>query len=355
MPNLIHSLDAASMILLVDKFVTEVWSEETFRRKMLTNEISSYKYLSVDRVLVTYKPGLDYETVASHNLDYVKLLNKFKEKELPTRNATSVVISAAITAYPWIHNSKLKLEILNQRGNLYYSYTDTIVTDIELQDSLVSPNKLGLLKLEHVLHEAIFISKKIYWMRDIKAKSMVRAKGIKSSFLSYTDFIKLLNNKNVETAIKTQSKIHWDLGYVSIEDKPKIKINSKSYTKRNKIFNTYNKWLNTNPFFLNKIIKDLNLNIVLYESKGLILYNNIRFLVINRSSLYTRSILIAITLIFIIPVSSIAYVLRLEKKEFNLDEIFVWNKTNNFDENEQLNTNNYPSADTQPTIKPLNH
>lgn len=66
-------------------------------------------------------------------------------------SSTSIVISAAITAYARIHISRLKLEILKQGAELYYSDTDSIVTNKKLPDNLVSSKSLGLLKLEHSL------------------------------------------------------------------------------------------------------------------------------------------------------------------------------------------------------------
>lgn len=264
----------------MNKPVTEILSNSAFNTKMLMYRIVSYKELSDDRILVSYIPKLDYELITSHGLDFLKVVYKYKYNELQTINTTSIVISAAVTAYARIHITKLKLDILNMGGELYYSDTDSIVTNIKLPDNLVSANKLGLLKLEHALDEAIFISNKIYWMRDVNGKSRIKAKGINSSSLSYTDFINLLNNKNIETAVKTQSKIYWDLGYVAIENN-KIKINSNSYSKRDKIFNSDNKWVNTKPIFVNKIVKDL----VLYEHKHLVVYNNnTRFVIINKTN-----------------------------------------------------------------------
>lgn len=45
----------------------------------------------------------------------------------------------------------------------------------------------------------------------------------------------LLNNKNVSTGVKTQSKLDWDKGDVSIFDS-NVTINSNSYVKRRKIW-----------------------------------------------------------------------------------------------------------------------
>lgn len=55
-------------------------------------------------------------------------------------NTTFVVISAAMTTYARIHITKLKLEILKLNSKLYYSDSDSIVTNIKLPDNLVLIN-----------------------------------------------------------------------------------------------------------------------------------------------------------------------------------------------------------------------
>jgi len=91
-------------------------------------------------------------------------------------------------------------------GKIYYSDTDSIVTSQKLPESLVSNKDLGKLKLEHEIDKAIFISGKTYCLIDKNGKITNKAKGVKSSCLTYKDYLDLLNNKNVHTAVKTQSK-----------------------------------------------------------------------------------------------------------------------------------------------------
>ena len=67
----------------------------------------------------------------------------------------------------------------------------------------------------------------------------------------------MLNNQNINTAIKRLSKIYWDLGYVNIEDK-NITVASDSFTKRIKVYNN-NMWTNTKPIIINEIDKSLTL------------------------------------------------------------------------------------------------
>lgn len=89
-------------------------------------------------MLVTYLPKLDYNILKEHNLDFIKVSSQVYDKEVENRDNTSIVISAAVTAYDRIHISKIKLYILSKGGQIYYSYTDSIVTNMELPDSMVN-------------------------------------------------------------------------------------------------------------------------------------------------------------------------------------------------------------------------
>jgi hypothetical protein len=104
------------------------------------NKRISYKMISNQKVLVNYVPKLDIDILESHNLDFIKVLNKYKDNELQTRDNTSIVISAAVTAYARIKISKIKLDILSRGGKIYYSDTDSIVTNKPLEPRPASPH-----------------------------------------------------------------------------------------------------------------------------------------------------------------------------------------------------------------------
>nr|YP_009487265.1 hypothetical protein [Russula foetens]AWB36167.1 hypothetical protein [Russula foetens] len=97
-----------------------------------------------------------------------KLLVKYRSEDknqqtmlygnLETHNV-SIAIAAAITAYARIHMSKFKN---NPKINLYYSDTDSIYTDSEIADELISNIELGKLKLENTAKKAIFLAPKLY-------------------------------------------------------------------------------------------------------------------------------------------------------------------------------------------------
>lgn len=253
----------------IDKPVTKLVSNKKFELLSLMNKVVSYKSIGINKTLLSYIDKLNPDIIESHNLDIVKLANKYKDHEDSIFDATSVSISAAITAYGRIHISKIKLliESQNMGGKVYYSDTDSIVTDIKLPEHMISPKDLGKLKLEHKIDKGIFISGKTYCFITDKGEYINKAKGVKSSSLQYSDYFKLLNNINVTTAVKSQSKADWSKGEVKIED-IEVTLYSDSYKKRDKIYNN-NLWINTKPIFINQIDKSL---IKYYPKMSLVRY-----------------------------------------------------------------------------------
>jgi hypothetical protein len=62
---------------------------------------------------------------------------------------TNVPLAAAITAYSRMIINGYKLHCLNNNIGVYYSDTDSLVTDGRLPDNMIHDAELGKLKLEH--------------------------------------------------------------------------------------------------------------------------------------------------------------------------------------------------------------
>lgn len=239
----------------LDKAITDVMSQEEFSRRSIMNKIVSYKVISWDKLLVTYIPKLDYDVIKDHELDFIKVSSKYNDVELQHMANTSIIISAAVTAYARIHITKLKLYILSRGGQIFYSDTDSIVTDIKLDNTMVDAKELGKLKLEHLVSKGIFITNKTYCIIDSNNKFINKAKGIKNTSLVYDDYLSLLNNVAVK-GVKRYSKTDWEKGDVIIYDNDNITINSNSYTKRTKIL-ANNIWVDK-LLVINNYIKPIN-------------------------------------------------------------------------------------------------
>nr|AGJ98069.1 truncated plasmid-related DNA polymerase [Glomus sp. DAOM 240422]AMM72605.1 truncated plasmid-related DNA polymerase [Rhizophagus irregularis] len=91
--------------------------------------------------------------------------NLIKEYTKGLTLRTNVALASAVTAYSRMIINDHKLTALNSGANLYYSDTDSMVIDQELDSSKVDPAKLGYLKLEHTIEEGIFPLPKEYYLR----------------------------------------------------------------------------------------------------------------------------------------------------------------------------------------------
>jgi DNA polymerase elongation subunit (family B) len=114
---------------------------------------------------------------------------KFIEDNESTHNV-SIGIAAAITAYARIHMSQFKN---NPKINLYYTDTDSVYTDSDLDDSLIDDKILGKLKLENICKKAIFLTPKVYCLLTEEGKLIHKVKGLSHDIdLNFNDFEKLL-------------------------------------------------------------------------------------------------------------------------------------------------------------------
>lgn len=68
----------------IEKPKSEIMTSDAFNKLQTMHKITSFKQISDSRVLVTYIPSLDYEIIKSHDLDFIKILSKQRDKETPS-------------------------------------------------------------------------------------------------------------------------------------------------------------------------------------------------------------------------------------------------------------------------------
>ena len=153
----------------------------------------------------------------------------------------SIAISAAVTACGRIHMSKFK----TMKGiNIYYSDTDSIFTNKELDQSFIG-NDLGKMKLEHHFKKAVFLAPKVYGGVDFNNKEYVKVKGLKNP-INFNELLDLLN-KDSKLEIN-QEKWHRNIS------KGEININKEIYTlmitdnKRKLVYDSNNNFIDTLPY-----------------------------------------------------------------------------------------------------------
>lgn len=119
--------------------------------------------------------------------DHVLFGLNYEAEENNSNN--SIGVATAITAYARIHMSKFKI---NPLIRLYYTDTDSIFTDSDLESSFIDPKMLGKLKLEYFCEEAVFLGPKTYCLKT-KNGLITKVKGLKDpSSLTLQDFKDLL-------------------------------------------------------------------------------------------------------------------------------------------------------------------
>lgn len=100
---------------------------------------------------------------------------------------SSIAIAAAITAEARIIMSSYKN---NPQLDLYYTDTDSIFVNKspeemnELFPGIIHDTKLGKLKQEYAIKNAVFLAPKCYWLQLQDGSEVVKIKGVKKEFLS---------------------------------------------------------------------------------------------------------------------------------------------------------------------------
>jgi len=226
------------------KSVTKLLDKEKHNIIATTRILKNSIEIDDNLYLDSYIPTIDRKVCESFNLDFIKVLNSENFDETKTvgkYNTVSISTAAAVLSYARIDMAKIMIYILNKGGKIYYTDTDSIVTDLELPKSMVDPKEIGKLKLEHTITEAYFISDKTYSFKTTEGLIIKRAKGIDSSYLDFDDYKKMYNMCIIDYATKTSSHRNYKEGSVTINTKKNIKLNPQYYSKRRRVFHT-------NPF-----------------------------------------------------------------------------------------------------------
>jgi DNA polymerase elongation subunit (family B) len=189
------------------KPITNIVNDKTFHEIALTRKITSWKRITDDDILISYSPEIDEIICNKFNVDVNKAI---LQNTIPVQNkessfkGVSIPIAAAITAYGRIHINKLKLYILNSGGKIFYSDTDSIVTDIQLPNDMIDSKDIGKVKLEHKIKRGYFISSKTYCLitEEIinnKNKVVIKCKGVGKNKLTEKDFIDMYEGNTIKT------------------------------------------------------------------------------------------------------------------------------------------------------------
>ena len=243
--------------LSIIKPITQTVNREKKDYICATRKVKSFSFINDNNFLITYDPVISKDICFQHGLDFFKVLEKEPkfniENNLDLFKDVSIATAAMVTSYARIHINKIKLEILENGGSIYYSDTDSIVLDKTYFNPNWINNKIGFFKLEYDIKEAYFLSNKTYCLILSNGNTIIKAKGVINNSLTVEDFKTMFyENKNIQTK-KSNTISNYNKASVLIEKKDII-LNYNSYTKREKIYNDKNIWIDTKPlrYFGNK-------------------------------------------------------------------------------------------------------
>ena len=113
------------------KPVTKSVYKEKFNYITSTRKVTSYHEITENDFLITYLPTVDEQICTEHGLDFIKVLEKDNnsnlDKNIDVFKDVSIAISALVTSYARIFMSKIRLEVLNKGGKIYYIDTELMV------------------------------------------------------------------------------------------------------------------------------------------------------------------------------------------------------------------------------------
>lgn len=233
----------------INKPITEIVNKDKLDYILSTHVVMSLKVLNENLFIVSYDSLISKPICDKSGLNYIKVLesNKKDYENNSKIEDVSITTAAAITAYARIHINTIKLWILSNGGILYYSDTDSIVTNLNLPSEMLG-NELGLLKLEYKIKKAYFITSKTYMMELYNGDLIKKAKGVYAENLNKSDYENLYY-KNIDVkAIKGDTYVDFEQGTVNIKDK-EVMLHYNAYTKRQKILNE-GVWVDTKPIVI---------------------------------------------------------------------------------------------------------
>lgn len=164
---------------------------------------------------------------------------------------TNVPIAAMITSYARIHMHKLIKDVERDGGNVYYTDTDSIVTDIELSEEKLG-EEIGLLKNEfpgEEITEGLFVLPKTYGIKFKSGKEILKSKGV--SNFSFAD-LRALYNETVKKERSRETEMITPIEFKSTY----INLTLKNF-KRKRVLNSENKWVDTRPYNVSEIKKNV--------------------------------------------------------------------------------------------------
>lgn len=218
-------------------------SRESELKNLLDNDNMEYRYEEyINGRLYMFDFDSSKIDLSKHNIS--NLNSNIHDFDLQTD--CNFIIAAWITSYARIHMHKLIMQLHNDGHNIFYTDTDSIITDKPVNSELLGDD-IGLLKNEYPdnnIIEGYFIAPKIYGLKFADNSTKVVCKGARN--ITYNQIIDAYNGSPITTRMLKSRKMGYLEGvkFNNVD----IKIDGE-FNKRKKIFDDNGAWIDTLPFY----------------------------------------------------------------------------------------------------------
>lgn len=233
---------------------TEMIKSRIIDNQDIKKYVSSYDIINISTF--EHKSLISFKEISELNKLNLLLENKYitidKYNDLSKpknsiNESSAVQIASAITAYGRIFMDQFKRD---PNLDVYYSDTDSIFCKNPLLSQFISDTELGKFKLENKVNEGIFILPKVYMIKTLDKKTIIKCKGLDNKLLTDTDIYNVFfNSSNIIKKFVSHFKRNF-LKFTIFKQQYDVQI-SANLLKRKKVFK-FDKWVDTSPF---KILK----------------------------------------------------------------------------------------------------
>jgi hypothetical protein len=185
-----------------NSYKEEGFFKETVNTQMLynivaTRVVKTLQEINSDSFFLTYIPRVDIENFESQGIEYCKAnLNERShniDKFVDVFQYTSIIFSAFLTANAMVQMHKSKLSNLAAGGSIFYTDTDSIITDLSMDKlkevmSEKVGSEVGQLNFEYSINRGYFNKNKLYALLLNDGTIITKGKGFSTESLSLSEY-----------------------------------------------------------------------------------------------------------------------------------------------------------------------
>ena len=142
-----------------------------------------------------------------------------------------IYIASYITSTARLKLFKAIYSIINRGGQIYYCDTDSIYTNIQLDNEYISDIELGKWKLEYKVDKARFFGSKSYIIVKDNGEQLIKFKGIPKKYLPANNRLLNWEEDNYQEFF-TEIETTWRRKFGYVENIPMKKIIRQTLNKR---------------------------------------------------------------------------------------------------------------------------